>query len=550
MRIAIAQLNYHIGHFDFNLHKIKQAIQQAKAKQADLILFSELTICGYPPRDFLEFKDFIDRCHQSIEAISELSDDIGIVVGAPSLNPTIEGKDLFNSAFFLCDKKIHQVVHKTLLPTYDVFDEYRYFEPNKIFECVLFKGKKIAITICEDIWNVGNSNPLYPISPMDELIKQGPDIMLNLSASPFSFTHRDARKHVLSANNKLYQLPIFYCNAVGAQTELIFDGGSMVYDKQGNLIDELALFEEDLRIYDWTGDVITPIEAYPAVAKTYLQKEERIHDALVMGIKDYFTKLGFKKAVLGLSGGIDSALTCVLACRALGPENVLAVLLPSQYSTDHSIQDAEALANNLGCLKETIPIKAGFESLESLLQPMFKDLPFNLAEENLQARIRGILLMAISNKFGYILLNTSNKSEAAVGYGTLYGDMCGGISVLGDLYKTEVYALAHFINKDQEIIPLNSIQKAPSAELRPGQKDQDSLPPYDILDTILFHYIEERKGPAELVAMGFEQPLVARILKMVNTNEFKRAQTPPILRVSSKAFGMGRRMPIVGKYLG
>lgn len=550
MRIAIAQLNYHIGNFDFNLQKIKDSIQKAKTQQTDIILFSELSICGYPPRDFLEFKDFIRRCNQSIETIKELSDGIGIIVGAPSANPSIEGKDLFNSAFFLYNKKIHQIVHKTLLPTYDVFDEYRYFEPNKVFECVMFKGKKIAITICEDIWNVGNSNPLYTISPMDELIKQGPDIMLNLSASPFSFTHRDSRKHVLSSNNKLYQLPIFYCNAVGAQTELIFDGGSMVYDKKGNLIDELSLFEEDLRIYDWADDAIVPVSSYPNVTNTYLEKEERIHDALVMGIRDYFTKLGFKKAVLGLSGGIDSALTCVLACKALGPENVLAVLLPSQYSTDHSIQDAEDLVKNLGCMKETIPIKAGFESMETLLQPLFKDLPFNLTEENLQARIRGILLMAISNKFGYILLNTSNKSEAAVGYGTLYGDMCGGISVLGDIYKTEVYALSNYINKDREIIPFNSIQKAPSAELRPGQKDQDSLPPYDILDTILYQYIEERKGPEELVAMGFEKALVDRILRMVNINEFKRAQTPPILRVSSKAFGMGRRMPIVGKYLG
>lgn len=549
MRISLAQQNYHIGNFESNLEKIKSAIQQAKRDQSDIILFSELSICGYPPRDFLEFKDFLHRCEQSIEALKPLSTDIAIVVGCPAINPSLEGKDLYNAAYFIYNGEVQALLRKTLLPTYDVFDEYRYFEPNDVFECVSFKGKKIAITICEDIWNVGNANPLYKISPMEELIKQQPDFMLNLSASPFSAGHHAAREHTLVSNIERYRIPIFYCNSIGAQTELIFDGGSMVYDGNGNKVGQMKWFEEDFQTYEWDGDHLRNILHTQPVVETP-DSISMIHRALVIGIRDYFAKLGFSRAVLGLSGGIDSALTCVLAAEALGPEQVLAVLLPSQYSTDHSVKDALDLVERIGCKHSIIPIKEGYESLYALLKPSFGDLPFNLTEENLQARIRGILLMALSNKFGNILLNTSNKSEAAVGYGTLYGDMCGGISVLGDLYKTEVYALCRYINREKEIIPINTITKAPSAELRPGQKDQDSLPPYDILDEILFQYIEHRKGPDELVAMGFDQALVNRILKMVNINEFKRAQTPPILRISNKAFGMGRRMPIVGKYLG
>lgn len=549
MRISLAQQNYHIGNFEFNLEKIKSAIHQAKRDQSDIILFSELSICGYPPRDFLEFKDFLHRCEQSIEALKPLSSDIAIVVGCPAINPSVEGKDLYNAAYFIYNGEVQALLRKTLLPTYDVFDEYRYFEPNDVFECVSFKGKKIAITICEDIWNVGNANPLYKISPMEELIKQQPDFMLNLSASPFSAGHHAAREHTLVSNIERYRIPIFYCNSIGAQTELIFDGGSMIYDGNGNKVGQMKWFEEDFQTYEWDGDHLRNILHTQPVVETP-DSISMIHRALVIGIRDYFAKLGFSRAVLGLSGGIDSALTCVLAAEALGPEQVLAVLLPSQYSTDHSVKDALDLVERIGCKHSIIPIKEGYESLYALLKPSFGDLPFNLTEENLQARIRGILLMALSNKFGNILLNTSNKSEAAVGYGTLYGDMCGGISVLGDLYKTEVYALCRYINREKEIIPMNTITKAPSAELRPGQKDQDSLPPYDILDEILFQYIEHRKGPDELVAMGFDQALVNRILKMVNINEFKRAQTPPILRISNKAFGMGRRMPIVGKYLG
>jgi NAD+ synthase (glutamine-hydrolysing) len=543
MKIALAQLNYHIGNFEANTKKIIDAIAEAKSKNADIVLFGELAVCGYPPRDFLEFDDFINRCQMSINDITAHTEGIAVVVGCPIKNPKIEGKDLFNAAYFIADKKIIHVTHKTLLPTYDVFDEYRYFEPNEIFECVTYKGKKIAVTICEDIWNVGNENPLYQTCPMDFLIKQSPDFILNLSASPFNYTHPALRHHTVKANVNTYKIPMYYCNNIGAQTELIFDGGSMVYDAQGNCCGMLPHFEECIEVFDSDNLIVQVVPDYTQ------QKYQLMHDALVMGIKDYFQKMGFKKAILGLSGGVDSALVLCLAVAALGKENVMSVLLPSQYSTGHSVDDSLALVKNLGSPHEIIPIKDAFDTFEKLLAPQFKDLPENVTEENIQARCRAVLLMAMSNKFGYILLNTTNKSEAAVGYGTLYGDMCGGIAVLGDVYKTEVYEICNYINRDKEIIPLHILTKAPSAELRPGQKDSDSLPEYSLLDSLLYQYIEKRQGPNELLALGFDKVLIDRVLKMVNSNEWKRHQTPPILRVSPCAFGVGRRMPIVGKYL-
>ncbi len=543
MKIAIAQLNLHIGHFDYNFSKIKEAVSDAKKAKADLILFPELTTCAYPPRDFLEFKDFINRSNEIVDKTRKLADDIAIVLGAPTINPKIEGKDLYNSAVFLADKKILSITHKTLLPTYDVFDEYRYFEPNKEFNIVEWKGFKIAVTVCEDIWNLNNENPLYTINPMDELAKQNPDFILNLSASPFHSKQALARKEIVKENAKTFGIPIFYANHCGAQTELIFDGGSLVANSKGEIVSELPYFKECIEIIDLEEvDSLIPI-------KQEISEIELIHDALVLGIKDYFEKLGFKKAILGLSGGIDSALVLALSVKALGKENVLSVLLPSQYSSDHSINDAVNLANNLDSPYKIISIEDGYYTLENTLKPHFQNKEPNVAEENIQARLRALILMGLSNKDGYILLNTSNKSEAAVGYGTLYGDMAGGIAVIGDLYKIQVVALCKFINRKQEIIPNNIITKPPSAELRPNQKDSDSLPDYDILDAVLYHYIEKRKGPKEIVALGYDKKLVKRILLMVNRNEWKRHQTAPVLRVSRKAFGMGRRMPIVAKYL-
>lgn len=560
MKIALAQLNYHIGNFDSNSLKIKDAIVKAKQQEVDLIVFSELAICGYPPRDFLEFDDFIAQCKNALHSIAEECKGIAAIVGAPSINPKVEGKNLFNSAYFLNNGKIESIHHKSLLPNYDVFDEYRYFEPNREFEIIEYKNTRIALTICEDLWDV-EEDQMYTICPMDELMRYKPDIIVNIAASPFSYNHAEKREQVLSTNALNYHLPLFYVNHVGAQTELVFDGGSMVLDSKGNIVDRLNYFEEDFKIYQLTSSTSSANEKdnkyqpepLSIPEKTGTQKSgkiERIHNALILGIRDYFRKLGFQKAILGLSGGIDSAVVLVLAAKALGKENLRAILMPSKFSSTHSVQDALQLVENIGCSHDVISIEDSFKSIEETLSPQFKDLPFNIAEENIQARIRGLLLMALSNKFGYILLNTSNKSEMAVGYGTMYGDLCGGISVIGDIYKTEVYELAQYINKDKIIIPENILVKAPSAELRYDQKDSDSLPEYSILDQILFQYIELRKGPKELISLGFEEQLVLRILKLVNSSEYKRAQTPPVLRVSEKAFGMGRRMPIVGKYLG
>jgi NAD+ synthase (glutamine-hydrolysing) len=544
MKIALAQLNYHIGNFEGNYTVMKDAVLQAKANSADMICFSELATCGYPPRDFLEFRDFIRQSMQVVNQLCELSDDIAIVVGAPTVNPEIEGKDLFNSVFFLFEKKVHQIAKKALLPNYDIFDEYRYFEPNRDFETIVFKGKRIAITICEDIWNLGNQNPLYTICPLDEMIHEKPDFILNLSASPFSYEHAGSRLDVIRANVLKYKIPMFYTNCYGAQTDILFDGGSAVLSGDGCCYDEMPFFEPCIRYYD-----LETVIKGNVVNEQKKNEIELIYKALVLGIRDYFAKMGFSKAIIGLSGGIDSALTTVLAVDALGKENVKVLLMPSEYSSKGSIDDAEALAKNLGISYEIIPIKEVFNQYKSTLSEYFKELPENVTEENIQARIRGMLLMAFSNKFSYILLNTTNKSEMAVGYGTLYGDLCGGLAVLADVYKTQVYQLSAYINRKSEIIPQNSITKPPSAELKPGQKDSDSLPPYEILDKILYQYIECHQGPKEIIAMGFDEETVLRSLKMVNKAEFKRYQSPPVLRVSSKSFGLGRRMPIEGKYL-
>lgn len=559
MKISIAQQNYHIGNFEENTRKIIAVIEAAKAEGSELIIFSEMSVCGYPARDFVEFSDFIDKCYQAVDQIKAHADTIAVLIGSPAHNTIQKGKDLFNAAFFLYEKEIKAEIHKTLLPTYDVFDEYRYFEPAYEWKIVPYKGKKLAITICEDIWNLGD-NPLYRICPMDQLMDQQPDVMLNISASPFDYTHDEDRKSVIKANVQKYKIPMFYCNSVGSQTEIIFDGASLVFDKDANLCGALPMFQEAMSTWELNDDgsinaaILEPAsrvpdkELNPATLEPELNIAQ-VYDALIMGIRDYFTKMGFSKAILGSSGGIDSAVTLAIACDALGKENVRAILMPSPYSTDHSVNDAVQLSKNLGNPYDIIRIDEVYESFLQTLKSVFNDLPFSLAEENIQSRSRGNLLMAIANKFGYILLNTSNKSELATGYGTLYGDMAGGLGVLGDCYKLQVYALAQYINREKEVIPSNIITKAPSAELRPNQKDSDSLPDYTVLDQILYQYIEKRKGPAEIKAMGYDVALVDGTLKMVNNNEYKRNQFCPIIRISPKAFGVGRRVPIVGKYL-
>jgi NAD+ synthase (glutamine-hydrolysing) len=558
MKIFLAQQNYHIGNFESNRKKIVGAIEEAKSQNGDLIVFSEMCVCGYPARDFVEFDDFIKQCYESIDLIKQHADTIGVFIGAPARNLIAEGKDLFNAAFFLYEKEVKAELHKTCLPTYDVFDEYRYFEPAYDWNVVEFKGKKIAVTICEDLWNIGD-NLLYRICPMDKLMEQKPDFMVNLSASPFDYLHDESRKNIVRMNVQKYKLPMVYCNAVGSQTEIVFDGASLVFDKDAKLCKQLPMFKEALEYIVLNDDgsvegknIFGENEYAASLIQTTFQPKlhiSQIHDALVMGIKDYFEKMNLSKAILGSSGGIDSAVVLALACEALGKENVRAVLMPSPYSTSHSVDDAKKLSENLDNSHDIIRIDEVYESFLETLKPYFKDLPFSLAEENLQSRTRGNLLMSLANKFGYILLNTSNKSELATGYGTLYGDMAGGLGVLGDCYKMQVYELAKYINRDKEIIPSNIINKPPSAELRPDQKDSDSLPDYEILDEILYQYIEMTQGPAEIKALGFDVQLVDRILKMVNTNEYKRNQFCPIIRVSPKAFGVGRRVPIVGKYL-
>lgn len=570
MKVYVAQQNHHIGNFDRNVGLIIDALGRAEASGADLAVFTELCVCGYPPRDFLEFDDFIRECEAAVERILPYTHHVAAIIGAPARNPDPRGKDLFNAAWVLHEGEVKAVVHKTLLPNYDVFDEYRYFEPATEWKVVPLLGHRIALTVCEDIWNLGD-NPLYRICPMDELMHQSPDLMINISASPFDYDHDEDRKEVVRQNVLRYGLPMIYTNAVGSQTEIVFDGGSLAFDASGNLVRELAYFREDECLID--TDELTQPSAGPAdVPASLLERDMRVrriadpdsiipyltaphnmaqvHSALILGIRDYFSKMGFAKAILGSSGGIDSAVTLALACEALGPENVRAVLMPSEFSSGHSVEDAVALSRNLANPYDIVPIRSVYDTFLETLAPIFGDLPFGLAEENLQSRSRGNLLMAIANKFGLILLNTSNKSELATGYGTLYGDMAGGLSVLGDVYKMQVYALAEHINRNGAIIPRHIITKAPSAELRPNQKDSDSLPDYALLDKVLFQYIEKRKGPREIISMGIDEALVRRVLRMVNANEYKRNQFCPIIRVSSKAFGVGRRVPIVGRYLG
>ncbi len=552
MKIALAQLNYHIGDFKGNLARITRAVSEAGEMGADLVVLSELSICGYPPLDLLERKEFIDACLLHIEKLAvAINPGTGVLVGSPEPNPGREGKMLYNSVFFLHGGEVRQVFRKSLLPTYDIFDEYRYFEPNSEFDILEFMGKRLAVTICEDLWdeqpfeNEYARSRLYTTNPLEQLVRFRPDAVINLAASPFSHKKMESKQSVFTGKAARYGLPVLYCNQVGAQTELIFEGGSMAVNPSGNVSGRLPFFREDYLLVDL--DELIRSKPTPVTVEIP-NRIETMAGALICGIRDYFGKLGFKTATLGLSGGIDSAVTLGLAAEALGSENIHVLLLPSQYSSGHSVDDSVEMALTLGVKYDILPIEPLFNQFRETLNPLFKNLPEDIAEENIQARIRGTLLMALSNKFGNILLNTSNKSETAVGYGTLYGDMSGGLSVLGDVYKTDVYLLARHMNLEKEVIPKNIITKPPSAELKPDQKDTDSLPPYEELDQILEAYIEKQLPLEKLVEMGIEPELAARIIKMVNKNEYKRYQTPPILRISSKAFGVGRRLPLVAKY--
>jgi NAD+ synthase (glutamine-hydrolysing) len=550
MQITLAQLNYHIGNFPKNKELICNAIHKAKLEKSDIIIFSELCVPGYPPLDLLDRLDFIEKCNETVMEIAGECTGITAIIGSPVINKDKEGKKLFNSAMVLSEGKIIFSVNKSLLPTYDIFDEYRYFEPGKKFSVLPFKGLKLAITICEDLWdeqpfdNEFEKKSLYTISPMEELAKQNPDLVINISASPFSYSMTGIKANIFKNKALKYHLPVISVNQTGANTELIFDGASRIVNSNGDIWRQLPYFKEVVETFD-LDDIMSGAAPSGDIKADPI---ELIHKALVTGIHDYFEKTRFSSCIVGLSGGIDSALCLCLAVEALGPKNARALLMPSRYSSEHSVNDAVALAKNLNVRHDIINIEKPFQAFEEDLAPLFSGREKDITEENIQARIRAVLLMALSNKFGCILLNTSNKSEAAVGYGTLYGDMAGGLSVIGDLYKTDIYKLANYINRNAEIIPRNTINKKPSAELRPGQFDTDSLPDYKVMDSILYQYIELQKPADRISGEGIDNEIVHKVIRLINFNEYKRYQAPPVLRVSSKSFGDGRRMPLVARY--
>ncbi len=542
IKICLAQLNFKIGDFEGNTAKIADTIFTAKQKGADLVVFSEMSVCGYMPDDLLDYPWFVEKCEHSLDAVAQSCQGIAAIVGGVMRNPH-KGRNLQNVMCFMQNGRIQKTIAKTLLPTYDVFSEARYFEPAQETDIIEFKGHKIGIAICEDIWDIYNDFE-YNVSPGSILKELGADIIINPSASPFHLGKQSLRNRVFGGQASRFDLPVVYANQVGIHTELLFDGASRAVNSNGEVALQLPDFEEAVGYISFDEGAIFANATLPIE----LDEIATLHQALIFGIKDYFKKMGFKKAVLGSSGGIDSALVQALLSQALGNDNVLAILMPSQFSSEGSINDAKKISENLGNEYHILPIENIFDQFTNSLTSVFEGREFNVAEENIQARSRGVLLMAISNKLGNILINTSNKSEMAVGYSTLYGDMCGSLSILGDVYKTQVYALAKYINRNHEIIPNEIIEKAPSAELRPGQKDSDSLPDYDMLDEILKLYIEGKKSKDEITMEGYDSSLVERIVNMVNANEYKRYQAPPIIRVSSKAFGKGRIMPLVAKY--
>jgi len=543
MKIAICQINTTVGDFDGNVAKVLEALGKAKAADCAIALFPELTLTGYPPRDLLDRLSFFQAAQKALEKVAQASQGILAVVGTILENKET-GNPLYNAAVAVKDGRVLHVYKKVLLPNYDVFDEARYFAPAPKPEAPFTHGGlKVAVTLCEDIWNTEGlfTNRLYAKDPVEELAKAKPDLVLNLSASPFHFAKLSMRQALLKDVTRKTGAPVLYCNLVGGNDELIFDGCSMVLDAAGNLFQQAKAFEEDLLIFDTENPSLKP--ALPPESET-----AKIHRALVLGTRDYVRKCGFQKVLIGLSGGIDSALVAAIATEALGPEAVMGITMPSPFSSKGSVDDSKTLAQNLGIELREIPITPLFEEALRTLAPAFEGKPKDTTEENLQARLRGLLLMALSNKFGRLVLSTGNKSELSMGYCTLYGDMCGGLAVISDCPKGLVYQLARHVNRAKEIIPAASLTKAPSAELRPNQTDQDSLPPYDLLDGILRLYIEENQPTEKIVKAGFDAKLVKDILKKVDQNEYKRRQMAPGLKVTTKAFGVGRRVPIAQKF--
>lgn len=568
MRIALAQINPTVGDFSGNLQKITTFVERAAAEDAELVIFPELAICGYPPGDLLEKEAFVRRAEESVAKLAELTRGEGrpaILVGSPMRGAQQGGKRVRNVAAVLEDGEIRFTQTKRLLPFYDVFDEQRYFEPAAHQSLTKIKGHAVAITICEDAWNDKMFWPqrFYPNDPIEELMKQwgvlpqplsGHRLILNISASPYWHGKPAVRRRMIGALAERHGATVVMVNQVGANDSLIFDGDSFAMNPRGEVIAQAKEFEEDLALVD-TRHAAPVHEAHylEATAQNPMVPGgegecERTWRALVLGTRDYLQKCGFKKAILGLSGGIDSALAAAIAVEALGAENVQGFGMPSEFSSEGSVTDARQLAKHLGIEFSVVPVREIYESFSHALEPFFQGTKFGVAEENLQPRIRGSLLMAISNKFGGLVLTPGNKSEMATGYCTLYGDMVGALAVIGDLYKTEVYALSRYVNREFEIIPNDTITKAPSAELRPGQKDTDSLPPYEVLDPILRAYIEEYRSGEEIAAtLGVSPELVHRIIRLVEIAEYKRQQAAPVLKVSKKAFGMGRRFPIAAR---
>jgi NAD+ synthetase len=546
MKIAIAQINPIIGDFNHNFEKIQRFADKAIELSCDLVVFSELVIPGYPPRDLLEKNDFIEANLACLNRLLSSIRGIGVICGFVDKNPDDKGKPLYNSAVLFEDGNILHKVHKRLLPTYDIFDERRYFEPGRETTSYSYKGRRIGLTVCEDAWNDEDifKRRIYSIDPVALVVQAGADLVINISASPFYVGTREFRWNMFGSMARKHGVPLIFANQVGGNDSVLFDGISTVFDNNGNVMARACDFDEDLIVFDSQAPELSKGDLH-LISNS---DTESILKALVMGTRDYVTKCGFSKVVVGLSGGIDSALTACIAVKALGRENVSVVFMPSQYTSKDNFEDTEKLAENLGIALIRIPIDGIFKEFLRFLSPSFKDSEPDITEQNIQARIRGTILMGLSNKHGSLVLSTGNKSELAVGYCTLYGDMTGGLAVISDVPKTIVYDLARFINQEKEYIPPRINSKAPSAELKPDQTDQDDLPPYEILDSILKGYIEDLKGADELAQTGFDKDIVEEVIFKVDSNEYKRHQAPPGLKVTSKAFGYGRRYPLAQRY--